>query len=86
MLGIAPRHRMILKFAKAACKGHVLAGRDVLVAQEQYTVPEQRLPDAGEYAVIVNGIDEADATSSAPMEQVSCSTRMATPSNGEVRS
>ncbi|GLC94933.1 hypothetical protein Tamer19_43410 [Cupriavidus sp. TA19] len=61
MFGIAARYRMVFKFAEAAGKGDVLAGRDVLVAQEQHAVPEQRFTNAGEYAVIVDRVGEADA-------------------------
>ncbi len=75
--GSLPDHRMILELAEAPREGDVLGARDVLVAQEQHLVLEQQRLDFAEQphrrAKRRRGLTP---NSSAPMLQVSCSTRM----------
>ncbi len=52
---------MILELAHAGHEGDVVLARDVLVAQEQHPVPEQRGVDFTEQSVVVRGIPQAHA-------------------------
>ena len=61
MLRIAAGDGMIFQLAEAAREGHMLGARDVLIAQEQHAVLQQRRADLGEQAVIVNGIGQIHA-------------------------
>jgi len=59
----------------------VLGAADVLPAQEQHAVAQQHARISANRAVVVHGIGEAHAAQLAPMLQVSCSTRMMSPSS-----
>src|SRR4029079_5514162 len=61
MIGIATGNRMILKIAEAPCEGDMLRLADLLVAQEQNLVIEQRLPDFAEQVVVGDRFGETDA-------------------------
>ncbi|MNN22903.1 hypothetical protein D3C81_1362820 [compost metagenome] len=53
-------HRMHLQLAKAACHGHVLCRRDVLVAEEQHLELQKRAAQ-GEVGLVVERPGEVDA-------------------------
>ena len=59
--GSLPSDRMVFQLAEAAGEGDMLGARDVLVAQEQHLVLQQRALDLGEQAVVARGIGQADA-------------------------
>ncbi len=56
MIRVAADHGVILELAEAEREAHMLSARDVLVAQEQHLVLEQRGPDLGEQAIVVHGV------------------------------
>jgi hypothetical protein len=61
MLGMAARDRMILQLAEAPRERDMLGARDLLIAQKEHAMREQRAADSGEERVVVNGIGEIDA-------------------------
>ncbi|KOT19302.1 hypothetical protein DM47_2546 [Burkholderia mallei] len=61
VIGIAAGNRVILQLAEAARERDVLGARDVLVAQEQHAVREQRRADLGEQVVVMGRVREAHA-------------------------
>ena len=55
MVRVAADHRVVFQFAKFAGKGHMLGAGDVLVAEEDHAVLEQRLANLGHQAFIFSG-------------------------------
>src|SRR4051794_19147976 len=60
MIGIGSGNRMILEIAEAPCEGDMLALADLLLAQEQDLVIEERLADFAEKVVVADRFGEAD--------------------------
>jgi len=58
VLRVAARNRMVFQLAEAARERHMLGARDVLVAQEQHAVLEQRCANFSKEPIVANGIGE----------------------------
>jgi hypothetical protein len=61
MFRIAAGNGMVLQFAETPRKRNMLGARDVLIAQEQHPVLEQRRTDLGEQTVVVDRIGKIHA-------------------------
>jgi len=61
MIGVASGDGMILEVAEAAREGDMLRLADLLIAEEQDLVVEQRLPDLAEQVIVRDRVRDADA-------------------------
>jgi hypothetical protein len=59
VIGVASGYRVILEVAEAPSKSDVLGLADLLIAQEQDLVAEQRMPDRSEQVVIRDSLGKA---------------------------
>ncbi|MCY1533217.1 hypothetical protein D9M68_685320 [compost metagenome] len=53
-------HRVVFEFAEAAGKRHVLGSADVLIAQKEHAIPDQRLTDGRKQTIVVQRVTQAD--------------------------